>query len=134
MVQVVPSHSSISASCFPSAARCTCPTATQDVAEAHETELKMVWSAPAGVGAAWVAQLPPEKRSMSGCRSPVVPAAVHSVVDEHETPRNEPPPPGNAGVVCTVHPVPFHVWATGPETFAPPEKPTAVQRVAPGHE
>jgi hypothetical protein len=66
------------------------PVATQADAEAHDTPLKSVLVAPAGLGVDWIAQADPFQRSARVRRKPPAlvadPTAVHAVAVGQETP------------------------------------------------
>ena len=136
IVQVLPSQNSANVASVP-----LCPTAVQDVADAHETAFR---SPPLGLGVVWVVQVLPSQRSANVPPLPD-PTAVHAVADAHET-AFRPPPLGVLWIVqvlpsqrCTPPgPRAVHAEADEHETvFRPPPPPEVgvvwIVQVLPSH-
>src|SRR6202035_185214 len=60
------------------------PTAIHELAEVHDTPLRMPKKAPLGLGVAWTVQLLPFQRSASGA-PPEMPTVMHEVAEVHDT-------------------------------------------------
>ena len=60
------------------------PTAVHELAELHDTPLRMAKKAPLGLGVAWTVQLLPFQRSASGA-PPEMPTVMHEVAEVHDT-------------------------------------------------
>ena len=71
MVQAVPFHISASVADFPRVLP-VCPTASQAVADGHDTPFKKEKIAPVGFGAGWMLQEVPFQPAASGTRFPVL--------------------------------------------------------------
>jgi hypothetical protein len=70
------------------------PTAVQAVAALHETPLRTMYVAPAGLGVGWICQAVPFQRSASDTMVlPLLytPTAVQAVAELHETAPRPPP-------------------------------------------
>ena len=92
----------------------------QAVSDAHDTDFREAYLAPAGEGTRWSDQLPPFQPIASGPSED--PTAVQAVNDAHDTPAARMPP---LGVGWTDHLLPFQ-RSTSP--------PTAVQAVGDAHD
>ena len=92
------------------------PTAVQLVLEVHDTLAKALALAPAALGVAWIAQLPPLHDSASVSELPPLlvyaPTAVHALGVAHETPyRRLDLEPLGFGVACIDQAPPLHCSA-----------------------
>ncbi|MFL5859704.1 MAG: hypothetical protein ACJ780_02850 [Solirubrobacteraceae bacterium] len=101
------------------------PTTVQAVADVHDTPLKELEVAPAGLGIPWLDQILPFQRSTNGKPLLKDPAAMQAFADAHDTPFN---PPAGLGIRCSDQVLPFQRSTNGPKL------PTAVQTVADVHD
>ena len=139
MDQAVPSQRSASADWTPPPLK-EYPAAVQAVADLHDTPLRALPEAPAGLGVAWMDQAVPFQASASvPCRPPLLkeyPVAAQAVADVHDTPlKMLPVAPAGWGVAWIDQLVPFHRSASS--TAAPALLtvcPTAVQAAADEHD
>ncbi len=88
MAQLVPFHRSASVRPVPPLLLYP-PTAVHAAADVHDTPLRALPWAPAGLGVDWMDQLEPFHRSARARAAPALllfpPTAVHAVADEHDT-------------------------------------------------
>ena len=116
------------------------PTAVQAVAEVHDTALRTLAVAPAGLGVAWMDQAVPFQCSASvPWRPPLLkeyPVAVHALAEVHDTPlRALALAPAGLGVAWMDQAVPFQCSASVPWRPRPlKEFPVAVHAAAEVHE
>src|SRR5579884_3598830 len=129
-VQVVPFHRSATVpTVLLNELSTAAPTATQTVADVHDTPVRKLFGAPAGAGMGWTVQLFPSHRSAMTAPALLVPTDVHADGDVHETAFRSPPALVEVGVGWMFQLVPFQRSVsvpTGlPELPKPP--PTATQ-------
>jgi hypothetical protein len=86
----------------------TAPTAVQAVAEVHDTPVKKLIGAPAGVGTGWMLQLIPSHLSAITCLALLLPTAVHALGEVQETAFRNTPGLPEVGVGWMLHDAPSH--------------------------
>jgi hypothetical protein len=89
------------------------PTTVHDIADGHEAPFRKVFFAPATGGVVWTVHAVPSQRSTSATSwlAPLLPAAVHAVADEQDTPLRR-LAPLTPGVVWIVQVLPFQPIAS----------------------
>jgi hypothetical protein len=117
------------------------PTAVQATAELHDTLLRVLAMAPAGLGVDCSFQTVPFHLSANVTSEEEAllkddPTAIHAVAELHETPASFVTiAPAGSGVACTVQAVPFHTSARGTSFLTVlVNHPAAVQAVAEVHD
>jgi hypothetical protein len=129
IVQLVPFQTSASVSPAP-----VPPTASQAVANVHDTPLSAAPTLPTGFAVLWIVQPLPFQTS-ANVRPAASPTASQAVADVHDTPLNPlSATPGGFGTLWIVQLLPFHVSAKLSWCLALTYDPTAVQAVVDGHE
>jgi hypothetical protein len=130
MRQSRPFHRSASVSCTPDLTT-NCPTPVHADLDGHDTPLKALAAAPAGLGVDWTVQVPPLRRSASVTSSPdsrtCKPTAVHTGLAGQDTALSRPFPARGFGVGVIDHPAPGSAagsarppgWPPTSRTFAP---------------
>jgi len=90
------------------------PAASQEVAAVHDTPLRIVAAAAAGLGTDWAAQAVPSHLAakVGAGLLKFLATASQDLADGHDTPARA---PARAGKVCDAHFDPFHASATSPE-------------------
>jgi hypothetical protein len=114
----------------------TAPTAVQAVAEVHDTPVKKLIGAPAGVGTRWMLQLVPSHLSAMTCPALLLPTAVHALGEVQETAFKNTPGLPEVGVGWMLHDVPSHRSVIVPSELPKLSKatPTALQAEGDVHE
>ena len=111
------------------------PTAAQAVAEAHDTPVRELLTAPRGFGGRRIDQVAPFQRSTNALPFEADPTAMQNLFDVHDTPlRMLPFAPRGFGVRWIDQVEPFQRSANGAEEPSTAWRPTAMQTLADGHE
>src|SRR5215468_3674740 len=112
------------------------PTAMHALVAGHDTLIRKLWTAPAGLGVDWTVQVVPFQRSASVFSEPPLatsPTAVHTFAPLHDTPLRL--LFDALGVVPTVQNLPFQVSTTASKTLPlSSSPPTAAQKLVDGHD
>lgn len=111
------------------------PTAMQSLSDVHDTPLRAVCVAPAGLGVGWIDQLVPSQPSANALGL-MLPTTVQAVLEVHDTPLKELEAPNKKGVVWIAQLLPFQPSAT--PSVSPlkskTESPTTTHAVADTHD